>query len=198
MNNSILSLALALSLTAGASLPTESAQTTQSAQATWKINSANSQFKFHLKNMGLPVDGKFTKLAGDIIYDGKDLANATVSATVDTSSIETGIGMRDNHLKGKDFFNIAKFPAATFTSSKIDVKPNGEFQITGKLSLHGIPQEVILDATPLKEQVDSSGITHLQTTASASLKRKSFGIGGLAAATIGNDVNLDLKIDLIK
>ncbi len=170
----------------------------QPAESKWHIDPTRSSVQFHLKNMGLPTDGKFTKITGEVTYDDKDLSQSTVQANIDTGSIDTGIGMRDNHLKSKDFFNVAKFPEAEFRSSKIEVLPSGHFKLVGTLSLHGVSQDVILDAKPLSEKVDPAGHNHLIASASTTLRRKSFNIGGIGAATIADNVTIDLAIDMVK
>ena len=184
--------AIALTATVGICAPVHSAE------SDWTIEPANSRLDFHLKNMGMGVDGKFTKVSGTVKYDGKNLAQASVDAKVDIDSVDTGYEMRDKHLKNKDFFDISKYPAAEFTSNKIEVEKSGDFKIYGRLSLHGIPQEVILNATPLKESVDKAGRKHLSTTATNQIERKSYGIGGLGAASISNEVSLNLTIDLVQ
>jgi polyisoprenoid-binding protein YceI len=168
------------------------------ASDTWKINPAASSVKFSLKNMGLGVDGHFNTVTGEVHYDGKHLQDADVKTSVEIASIDTGIGARDHHLRTKDFFDVSKFPQATFESSKIETRPDGSFLITGKLTMHGISEEIGLNAKPLKESADKGGQKHLTTEATTELKRKDFKIGGFAAATIGNPVTLNLVIDLTK
>ncbi|MBP6351885.1 MAG: YceI family protein [Candidatus Obscuribacter sp.] len=184
--------AIALTAAVGCAMPV------LSAESDWTIEPAGSKLDFHLKNMGMGVDGKFTKVSGTVKYDGKNLAQASVDAKVDIDSVDTGNEMRDKHLKTKDFFDMGKYPAAEFTSNKIEVDKSGEFKIYGRLSLHGIPQEVVLNATPLKESVDKAGRKHLTTTATNQIERKSYGIGGLGAASISNEVSLNLTIDLVQ
>lgn len=186
-----------LALSAVLSLSTLSTPTL-AADNTWKVNPAASSVKFSLKNMGLPVDGHFNSVTGEVHYDGKHLESADVKTSVETASIDTGIGPRDHHLKSKDFFNVSQFPQAIFESSKIETQPDGSFVITGKLTLHGISQEIKLNAKPLKEVADKSGHKHLTTEATTELKRKDFKIGGFAAATISNPVTVALVVDLTK
>jgi polyisoprenoid-binding protein YceI len=192
MKSALISLSLLFTLTGWIS------GRAQAAQPNWRIDPEASSVKFHIKNMGMSVDGKFAKVTGLVNYDGKNLAAASVQANVDTGSIDTGIGPRDSHLKTKDFFDAAKFPEAEFRSSKIEVKPSGDFQITGNFSLHGVSKVVTLEAAPLTTKVYPSGEKHLVASASTKLLRKDFGIGGLAAMTVGNDVTIDLTIDLVK
>jgi polyisoprenoid-binding protein YceI len=171
---------------------------TLASQSDWQINPSKSSIEFHLKNMGLKVDGSFKKLSGTVAYDDKKLSQSTVQAQIDPDSIDTGIGMRDKHLKTKDFFNVAKFPDVIFRSTNIDVEPSGEFTIVGTLTMHGVPMRVQLAAKPLKAFSEKDGQKHLTTTATTTIQRKSFDIGGLAAATVSNDVSVDLNIDLVK
>lgn len=173
-------------------------QSTQAAEPVWKINPEASSMNFKLKNMGQPVDGKFGKLSGDVTYDGKNLAQATVKAKVDTGSIDTKNEKRDEHLRTKDFFDATAFPVAEFNSSKIEVDKGGNFKILGTLNLHGVTQPVILAAGPLKESVDGAGKKHLLTNATTEVERKKYSIGGLAAATISNEVAINLVIDLVQ
>jgi polyisoprenoid-binding protein YceI len=166
------------------------------ANNTWKINPAASSVKFSVKNMGLPVNGHFNSVTGEVHYDGKHLEGADVKTSIEIASIDTGIGSRDHHLRGKDFFNVSQFPQAVFESSKIETQPDGSFLVIGKLTLHGVAEEIKLNAKPLRESVDKSGQKHLTTEATADLKRKDFRIGGFAAATISNSVTINLVIDL--
>ena len=91
--------------------------------------------------MGFNSDGKFTKLTGEVLYNDKDFSESSVQANIATGSIDTGMGMRDKHLKSKDFFNVVKFPEAEFRSSKIEMQPSGNFKLIGTLSLHGIQRK---------------------------------------------------------
>jgi polyisoprenoid-binding protein YceI len=168
------------------------------AQPVWKINPAASFVDFHTKNFGMSVDGKFGGLSGEVHYDGKHLANSDVDANVSISTINTGIGMRDSHLKSKDFFDAKNFPQASFKSTKIEEKADGSFVITGQFTLHGISKELVLSGQPLKESEEKNGQTHLTAHASTSLLRKDFKIGGFAAASVANAVRIDLTLDLVK
>ena len=163
----------------------------------WFISPATSELMFHVTNVGVPVDGKFGGLSGDVEYDGSNLAAATVSAAIAVDTIDTGLQLRDKHLRTKDFFNVTKFPSAEFHSTKIEPKSDGSFTMTGNLILHGITQTIVFEVAPLKAQRDA-GRNHLTATAKAVLPRKKFEVGGITAATISKDVKLSLAIDLIK
>jgi polyisoprenoid-binding protein YceI len=192
ISNTLVVLGLLTGLNSGFS------QSAQAAEPVWKINPETSSMNFKLKNMGQPVDGKFGKLSGDVTYDGKNLAQAAVKAKVDTASIDTKNEKRDEHLRTKDFFDVPTFPVAEFNSSKIEVDKSGSFKIAGTLNLHGISQPVTLAAGPLKESVDGAGKKHLLANATTEVERKTYKIGGLGAATISNEVAINLVIDLVQ
>ena len=165
----------------------------------WQINPANSHVSFSVKNMGLTVKGKFNSVTGDVAYNGHNFEGASVRASVDPGSIDTGMGPRDHHLKSKDFFNVTKFPEMQFHSEKVVPAADGSFDIVGILTMHGVPQEVTLKAAPMtKPAIGADGKAHISTEATANLNRKDFSIGGLAASTISSNVDIQLKIDLQK
>ena len=196
MKTKISNTLIALGLLVG--LNSVMSQSAKAAEPVWKINPEASSMNFKLKNMGQPVDGKFGKLSGDVTYDGKNLAQAAVKAKVDTGSIDTKNEKRDDHLRTKDFFDATAFPVAEFNSSKIEVDKGGSFKILGTLNLHGVTQPVTLAAGPLKESIDGAGKKHLLANATTEVERKKYSIGGLAAATISNEVAINLVIDLVQ
>jgi len=174
-------------------------QSASAASDSWRINPKNSSIEFAVKNMGLGVEGKFATVSGDVTYDEKHLELATVEASIDAASINTGLSLRDHHLKGKDFFNVAKFPRLEFRSDKVEAEPDGDFIIRGSLCMHGVSEEITLHAKPLSQPVQGAdGKKHISTSAAAQLNRKDFAIGGFTAASISNQVNIELKIDLVK
>ena len=125
----ILSLGLFAALTAAFS--SCSSALAVSAVDIWKINPAGSAVKFEVKNFGSAVNGNFKKVTGQVQYDGKHLEKADVKASVEVGSIDTGIGARDHHLESKEFFDVSKFPQATFVSQAIESQPDGSFLING-------------------------------------------------------------------
>ena len=160
---------------------------------TWRIDPDKSSINFAVKNMGLTVKGKFAQVAGTVKYDGKNLSAASVKSEIVTSSIKTGIGPRDHHLKSGDFFNAGKFPDIQFQSNKIIANDSGAFDIVGVLNMHGVSEEVTLHARPLSQP--TAGRMH--TYATAQLNRKDFSIGGFAAASVSNNVDIQMHIDLV-
>jgi polyisoprenoid-binding protein YceI len=89
----------------------------------WKPVTAGVSFK--LKMLGTEVEGKFKGFSGVLKFDAKDLANSSLSATVDASTIDTDNSLRNKHLKEKEsFFYVAKYPQLKMKTTKIE--KNGE------------------------------------------------------------------------
>ena len=102
---------------------------------------------FQFKQMGVPVDGKFTKFDAQVSFDAAKLATSKVSFTVDIASATLGDKATDAELPKATWFNTAKFPQATFASSSIKALGAGKFEVAGKLSIKGIAQDVVVPVT---------------------------------------------------
>ena len=148
--------------------------------------------------------GQFQKVSGTVQYDGKNLNKASVDATIDATSVDTHDSQRDEHLRGKDFFETEKFPTISFKSKQVTAAKDGSFKILGTLTMHGVSRDVTLEAEPLAPAVkDPLGKTRTGTSATTKINRKDFGItygknldnGG---AMVGDDVKITIDIELIK
>jgi polyisoprenoid-binding protein YceI len=116
---------------------------------------------------------------GTLEFDPADPTRASVQVTLPLSSLNTGVPALDEHLRSEDFFEVAKFPTATFRSTKVERGAGKDrLKVTGDLSLHGITRPVTLDVTVLK--VGPNPRTLLPTVgfeAMTTLKRSDFGLG---------------------
>lgn len=175
------------------------------AQATtWKIDPDHSQAGFTIRHMGISnVHGRFGNVNGEITLDPKDLTQANVNATVDTTTVDTGVAQRDTHLKSADFFDVAKYPTMSFASKSVSRSGDG-YDVAGNLTLHGVTKPVILHMDePSKEQTGREGKLHRGFSASTAIHRQDFGLvwnGALKSGEqmIGDDVKVTLEIEAIK
>jgi polyisoprenoid-binding protein YceI len=128
----------------------------------------------------------------------------SVEATIDVSTVDTGIAARDNHLKSADFFDVAKYPTMSFKST--GVKTQGStYLIAGDLTLHGVTKPVTLSLeSPGSEQVgmDAKSV-HRGFTATTMINRQDFGLkwnGTLKSgeAVVGNDIKIELDIEAVR
>jgi polyisoprenoid-binding protein YceI len=174
------------------------------AQSTWKIDPAHSQAGFSVRHMGLSnVRGRFNNINGTIVFDETDLSKSSVNATIDTTTVDTGVEQRNGHLKSADFFDVAKFPTMTFASKSV-TKSGDEYLVTGDLTLHGVTKPVVLHLdTPEKEQVGMDGKAHRGFSATTTIHRQDFGLvwsGTLKSgeAVVGDDVKITLDVEAAK
>ena len=132
-----------------------------------------SKVSFKIKNFGSSVDGNFKGLKGTIDFNPSDVINARFDVTLSAATIDTGIGMRDNHLRKPDYFGVADFPLIRFVSTKVVVsgKPN-EAIITGKLTIKKITKEI---SFPFRYS-EANGM--LQFTGEFQINRRDFNVGG--------------------
>ena len=84
--------------------------------ANWSLDGAHSRLGFTIQHMGITdIHGQFSNFDVKISTPNDDFAGATIEMTAQVNSINTGIEMRDNHLKTADFFDAEKYPKMTFT-----------------------------------------------------------------------------------
>ena len=167
----------------------------------YAIDPAHSQVDFGIKHMAIStVHGRFAIKEGSIDLDPQNLTDSAVTATIDVSSVDTGVAARDGHLRSPDFFDTAKFPTATFKSTKI-VKAGDSYDVMGDLTLHGVTKPVTLHMEPpSKEQMGMDKMPHRGFTATTTLHRKDFGLtwnGTLQSgdSMLGDDVKMEFDIE---
>ncbi len=170
----------------------------------WQIDPAHSEADFTIKHMGISnVHGRFGNINGTLSLDEKDITKSTVNATVDITTVDTGVAQRDQHLKSPDFFDVAKFPQMTFVSKSLS-NSGGQLQLTGDLTMHGVTKSVTLALEgPSKEQLDPYGKTRRAFSATTTIHRQDYGLvwnGNLKSGdtVVGDDVKVELDIELIK
>lgn len=175
------------------------------AASTWEIDPAHSSAKFTVKHMMITnVTGEFGNVTGTVNLDDKDPSKTTVTASVDTTTINTNQAKRDAHLKSPDFFDVEKYPAMTFASKSVKANGKDKFKVTGDLTLHGVTKPVTLDVESASTEIkDPWGGTRRGASATTKLNRKDFGLtwnqaletGGVA---VSEDVNVTLDLQLVK
>jgi len=102
--------------------------------------------QFKIKHLGYSwLIGDFNKFSGAFSYDEANPANNSIHVDIDVASLFTNHAERDKHLRSPDFFDVAKFPTASFVSTGYQDKGNGEGVLTGKLTLRGITKDIAID-----------------------------------------------------
>ncbi|GFO61077.1 polyisoprenoid-binding protein [Geomonas silvestris] len=172
--------------------------------ATYNIDPEHSNTGFKVRHLMVSnVKGSFGKVQGSVVIDDQDLTKSTVSVSIDTASIDTGVAKRDNHLRSPDFLDVAKYPTMTFVSTKVAKNGSG-LKVSGNLTLHGVTRPVVLDVEGLSaESKDPWGNLRRGASATAKIDRKDFGLvwnkmletGGVA---VGDEVHIMIEVEMIK
>lgn len=166
---------------------------------TWKIDGNHTAAQFSVRHMGIStVRGAFTKVSGTVDYDPADMTKSTIAVSIDATSIDTRVEMRDNDLRGPHFFEVDKYPTITFKSTKIEAAGPGKLKATGDLTLHGVTKQVVLDVDGLTDPVkDGRGNTHLGASASTKIDRTEFGMTRMTGV-VGTDITITIDVELLK
>ncbi len=158
----------------------------------WALDSKGSQVRFAIGNMVFrTVHGTLGTVTGQLHLDEQDVTHSKVTASIDLSTIESGDAKRDAHLKDKDFFEIAKFPSATFTSTTVEKGAGGALKVTGQLAVHGVTRAVVLDVTL---PTPAAGASELNAHATTKLDRHDLGISYGPGVMIGAEVELEVVV----
>jgi polyisoprenoid-binding protein YceI len=137
----------------------------------------------------------FGQVAGTIVYDADNLAASRVEVTMPLSGMTAHVAKLDEHLRSADFFDAARFPVATFKSTKVAAAGKGKLTITGNLTIKGVTRPVVLQATI--NDVGVHPMTKQQTAgfdAVATIKRTDFGLG-LYAPNVSDEVQLRITTE---
>jgi polyisoprenoid-binding protein YceI len=176
---------------------------TAASASTWDVDPSHSAVEFSVRHMMVStVKGQFEKVKGTVELNDKDVSKSTVEVTIDLASVNTHEPKRDGHLKSPDFFDVAKYPTASFKSTKVEKAGKNKLKVTGELNLHGVTKPVVLDVEgPSDAYQTPFGTTVRGAHATAKLDRKDFGIGwnkvlDNGGVLVGNEVNLDLSVEL--
>lgn len=168
--------------------------------ATWVPDKAHSSVDFSISHMSLSkVRGHFGNVGGKIQWNDADISKSSVDVTIDVNTVDTGVSGRDSDLKSANFFDVAQFPTATFTSTSV-AKAGDKLTVTGNLTLHGVTKPVTLEVEgPSGPVPGMDHKPHAGFSAKTTINRKDFGIGSkMPAAMLGEDVPLTIDLDIAK
>ena len=174
------------------------------AQSTWLVEPNHTHSGFTIRHLVISnVRGEFGKTTGTVHLDEKDLTKSTVEATIETTSIDTRVVDRDNHLRSPEFFDVAKYPAITFKSTKVEKAGEGKLKVTGNLTIKGVTKPVVLDVSgPTAEIKDPWGNTRRGIAAATKINRRDFGLNWSkvieAGPVVGDEVTIEIEAELLK
>ena len=170
----------------------------------WNIDIAHSGINFSIRHMVVSkVRGRFGKFAGSLDLDDADLTKSTLTVTIDASSIDTGVGQRDDHLRAADFFGVEQFPELRFHSKRIERLGKDEYRVVGDLTIRDVTREVALAVEYGGQGKDPWGNERVAFSAKAAIDRADFGLkwnqvleaGGVL---VGEKVQIELDVQAVK
>ncbi len=150
------------------------------------------------------VRGQFSGVNGTMRYDPQHPAEGSVEATIDCSTVNSGVAKRDEQMRGPDFFDVKRYPVMKFISRQVQPAGPGKLKVTGDLTINATTRPVVLDVDgPSPPVKDAQGREKIGLGAATKINRKDFGIvwnealetGGFALA---DEVSISLDIELIR
>jgi polyisoprenoid-binding protein YceI len=167
------------------------------------LDPAHSSIGFNVRHMMIAkVRGTFGKYEVKAELDPKDLGRSRVEAVIETASIDTGVGDRDNHLRSPDFFDSANHPSMRFASTKVEKVGEGEYRLHGDLTIRTTTRPITFEVEATGPAKDPWGNQRYGFTLRGELDREDFGLtwnqaleaGGVL---VGKTVKLEADVQLI-
>lgn len=169
------------------------------AQNNWEIDPMHSSVNFTIKHMGISfVQGRFDKFGGTVASKSANLDNATFDINISTETINTGVEMRDNHLKSKDFFAAGKYPDMKFVGTSV-AKDKGSYVLNGKLTIKETTKDISIPVTMggIAKNKDGKEVMGLQ--GKFTINRLDYDISYDPTGTgIAKDVDINVYLELVK
>lgn len=168
------------------------------APETYVLDSAHSYPRFSYNHFGYSTQvSRFNKTTGKIIYD-KEAKIASVDIVIDTTSVDSGFPVFNEHLRSEDFFDTAKYPTATFKSTKVIFEGDKPSAIEGNLTIKGISKPVTLTVTTFHAMPHPTNKKDaIGANAFTTVKRSEFNAGKYAP-NVGDEIRIDLGVEAIK
>src|SRR5882672_3618167 len=173
--------------------PVASADPSAVKAGTYKVEANHTQAGFSVLHLGFSnFFGVFSGASGSLVLDPAKPSAAKLEVTIPTESVQTTVAILDKELKGDKWFDTAKFPTATFASTKVVLSGKDSAVVTGNLTLHGITK-----AVTLKTHFIGAGVNPLDKSftvgfeAIGTIKRSDFGVATYLPL-IGDDVHLTI------
>lgn len=169
----------------------------QAADAPWIVDQAKSSIAFTGKQMGAEFKGRFSRFRADIVFDPGHLDASSVKVSVDIASADSQSAERDESLKGKEWFDIAQFPAARFETTALRKTGDDAYEASANLTIRDVtlPVKLPFKLNIIKADSDKRSVATMD--ASITLDRSKFHLGtGSWADTsvIANEVPVDIHV----
>jgi polyisoprenoid-binding protein YceI len=168
------------------------------APETYVVDGSHTYPRFSYSHLGYSTQlSRFNTTTGKVVFD-KAAKTGSVDVEIDAKSVDTGSTLFNEHIQGEDFLDTAKFPKATFKSTKVVFEGEKPVKIEGNLTIKGVTKPVTLTVTsflamphPMQKK-DAIGANAYTT-----IKRTEFNAGKYAPH-VGDEVRIDIALEAIK
>ncbi len=165
----------------------------------YKLDPAHSRIGFSIGHLGLStVSGRFTNFTGTVMYEA-DMGTLKAEASFSADSIETGWEARDEHVRGKDFLHVKKYPKITFEAEKTK-KKGDQWYLLGKLTMRGVSKKLELPVSVKGPIKDPWKKQRIGIQAEATINRQDFNVGSdkVSDNLVGDKVTLEIEAEATK
>jgi polyisoprenoid-binding protein YceI len=164
---------------------------------TYRIDGSHTFPRFSYSHFGFSTQlSRFDQTSGQVVLDAEAKIGA-VDVTIDTRSVNTGFADFNSHIQGEDFLDTAKYPTATFKSTRVVFEGNSPKSIDGVLTLKGVSKPVTLAVTSFQAMPHPMlKKPALGANATTTIKRSEFNAGKYAPY-VGDEVRIDIAIEAI-
>lgn len=169
----------------------------------WQIDPAHSSLTVGVRHMMVTtVRGRFTGVRGTLTFDPSDPAGGSVDLAVDAVTIDTGVAMRDQHLRSADFFDATTYPEIRFRSTKVSAATDGTLRVEGDLTIRGVTRPIVANGSVDGVWDDPKAGKRAGISGTTAIDRRSWGLvwnqpvanGGLL---VGETVNVELELSAV-
>jgi polyisoprenoid-binding protein YceI len=170
----------------------------------WVLDPMHSEVQFKVKHLVIStVTGFFKTFEGDMETKGDHFDGAEATFSLDVNSIDTNQSMRDEHIKGAEFFDAEKFPKITFKSVSFTHESGDKYKLSGDLTIKDVTKCVILDVEHGGTAGDFYGNTKAGFEVTGVINRKEFGltwsgVTDTGSVVLGDDIKILINAQYTK
>jgi polyisoprenoid-binding protein YceI len=171
---------------------------------TWAADAVHSDVSFKVRHMAVgKAKGSFALKSATLVVGENGIADASVAAVIDATSVDTKQEQRDAHVRSADFLDVENHPELTFVSKSVKDVDGEEFVLVGDLTIRNTTNEVELAVEYLGETVDAYGATRAGFSAKTTISRKAYGVSfeaafGAGNAVVADKVEIDLELEFVR
>jgi polyisoprenoid-binding protein YceI len=165
----------------------------------WRLDNGHSAVTFRVRHLGISwVNGQFRNWTADIVYDPANPTAASVTARIQTASVNTNNDRRDNDIRSGNYLAVDSFPEMTFVSRRVERVAPDRLRIHGDLTLRGVTRPVTLD-TEVTSVLPGQRVRRIAFTATTTINRHDYGVTMNrlveGAQVVGDEVRITIDVE---